>query len=38
MKKRNDIKIINEKDSNYTFVDAGFTDIKKEPDGNDHNK
>ena len=38
MKKRKDIKIINEKEANYTFVDAGFTDIKKESDGNDLNK
>jgi hypothetical protein len=29
MKKRKEIKIIDEREANYTFVDAGFTDIKK---------
>ena len=29
MKKRKDIKVINEREANYTFVDAGFIDIKK---------
>ena len=38
MKKRKDIKVINEREANYTFVDARFTDIKKESDGNDLNK
>ena len=38
MKKRKDIKVINEREANYTFVDAGFTDKKKESDGNDLNK
>ena len=38
MKKRKEIKIIDERETNYTFVDAGFTDIKKESDGNDLNK
>ena len=38
MKKRKDIKVINEREANYTFVDAGFTDTKKESDGNDLNK
>jgi hypothetical protein len=36
--KRKEIKIINEKEANCTFIDAGFTDIKKESDGNDLNK
>ena len=38
MKKRKEIKIIDEREANYTFVEAGFTDIKKESDGNDLNK
>jgi hypothetical protein len=38
VKKRKDIKVINEREANYTFVDAGFIDIKKESDGNDLNK
>jgi hypothetical protein len=38
VKKRKDIKIINEREANYTFVDAGSTDIQKESDGNDLNK
>ena len=29
MKKRKEIKIINQREANYTFVDAGFTDISK---------
>jgi hypothetical protein len=36
--KRKEIKIINEKEANLTFIDAGSTDIKKESDGNDLNK
>jgi hypothetical protein len=36
--KRKEIKIINEKEANLTFIDAGSTDIKKETDGNDLNK
>jgi hypothetical protein len=36
--KRKEIKIINEKDPNLTFIDAGSTDIKKESEGNDLNK
>ena len=38
MKKRKEIKIIDEREANYTFVDAGFTDIKKESADNDRNK
>ena len=38
MTKRKEIKIINEKEANLTFIDAGSTDIKKESDGNDLNK
>ena len=38
VKKRKEIKIINESEVNYTFIDAGFTDIKNESDGNDLNK
>jgi hypothetical protein len=38
VKKRKEIKIIDEREANYTFVDAGFTDIKKESAGNDRNK
>jgi len=36
--KRKEIKIINEKEANLTFIDAGSTDIKKESDGHDLNK
>jgi hypothetical protein len=36
--KRKEIKIINEKEANLTFIDAGSTDIKKESEGNDLNK
>ena len=38
MTKRKEIKIINEKEANLTFIDAGSTDIKKESEGNDLNK
>jgi hypothetical protein len=38
VEKRKEIKIINESEVNYTFIDAGFTDIKNESDGNDLNK
>jgi hypothetical protein len=38
VKKRKEIKIINERETNCTFIDAGLTDIKKESDGNDLNK
>ena len=38
MTKRKEIKIINEKEANLTFIDAGSTNIKKESDGNDLNK
>jgi len=36
--KRKEIKIINEKEANLTFIDAGSTDIKKESDCNDLHK
>jgi len=38
VKKRKGIKIINERETNCTFIDAGVTDIKKELDGNDLNE
>jgi hypothetical protein len=38
VKKRKEIKIVNENKLNYTFVDTGFSDTKKELDGNEDNK
>jgi hypothetical protein len=38
VKKRKEIKIVNESEVNYTFIDKGFTDINNESYGNDVNK
>lgn len=38
MKKRKEIKIVNESEVNYTFIDTAFTDISNESNGNDVNK
>ena len=38
VKKRKEIKIVHESEIDYTFIDTGLTDIKKESDGNDVNK